>query len=101
MLQEKEGLSQTKKIRQPLFQMLLLDNGADENVRVQEADQVDFSILKAHLQNGGSVFITSKPQEKIIIPKAGKAQQNYNRSRRTMGALLQATYKQLKCDVHP
>jgi hypothetical protein len=70
-----------------LFQILLLDNDASEDVEVQEAKQVDFCQVKEHLRNGGSVFITSKGSQKLSMPKA-KAQQNYSRSRRTCGFLF-------------
>jgi hypothetical protein len=71
----------------PLYQVLLLDNNADQDVSVQEADQVDFSAVKEHLQNGGSVFITSTEAQKIEYNKT-KAQTNYNRSRRNMGFIF-------------
>ena len=48
-----------------MFQVLLLDNDANQDVEVQEAEQVDFCQVKEHLQNGGSVFITSKEAQKI------------------------------------
>jgi hypothetical protein len=76
-----------KKVKPSIFQVLLLDNGASEDVEVQEAKQVDFCQVKAHLKNGGSVFITSKGSQKLSVPKA-KAQQNYSRSRRTCGLLF-------------
>jgi hypothetical protein len=47
------------------------------------------------------VFITSKNPQRIMTPKAGKAQQNYTRARKNYGALIQATYKHQTCDVHP
>jgi len=77
-----------KKIRPSVFQVLLLDNDASDDVEVQEAKQVDFCQVKAHLKNGGSVFITSKGSQKLSHPKA-KAQQNYSKSRRTCGFLFQ------------
>lgn len=54
----------------PLYQVLLLDNNADQDVSVHEAAQVDFCIVKEHLQNGGSVFITSNDAQKILPPRA-------------------------------
>lgn len=83
----------TKKTKETLFQVLLLDNDADLNVKIQEAERVDFCTVKEHLKNGGSVFITSKKSQRIITPKAGKAQQNYTKTRKNYGALIQATYK--------
>ena len=76
-----------KKAKAPLFQVLLIDNDASEDVEVQEAKQVDFFQVKEHLKNGGSVFITSKDSQKLVYPKT-KAQLNYNRSRRNYGALF-------------
>lgn len=74
-----------KRTKPSVFQVLLLDN--DEDVEVQEAKQVDFFQVKEHLKNGGSVFITSKGSQKLAYPKA-KAQQKYNRSRKTYGFLF-------------
>lgn len=88
-----KGLLATKKTKETLFQVLLLDNDADLNVKIQEAERVDFCTVKEHLKNGGSVFITSKKSQRIITPKAGKAQQNYTKTRKNYGALIQATYK--------
>jgi hypothetical protein len=76
-----------KKTKPSIFQVLLLDNDVSEDVEVQEAKEVNFSQVKEHLRNGGSVFITSKGSQKLSLPKA-KAQQNYNRSRRTCGFLF-------------
>ena len=76
-----------KKTKPPTFQVLLLDNNATEDVEVQEAEHVDFYHVKEHLNNGGSVFITSKNAQKIFYPKA-KAQLNYTRSRKTLGFIF-------------
>ena len=76
-----------KKTKTPVFQVLLLDNDTSEDVEVQEAKQVNFLQVKEHLQNGGSVFITSKDTQKIAYPKT-KLQQNYSKSRRSYGALF-------------
>ena len=70
-----------------MFQVLLLENDASAEVEVQEANQVDFLQVKQHLENGGSVFITSEDSQKRLYPKA-KAQQNYSRSRRNYGAVF-------------
>lgn len=88
-----KGLSGTKRTNQPLFQVLLLDNTAELDVKVHESQQVDFCTVKEHLKNGGSVFITSKKQQKIKRPKASRAQQNYVAARRNYGALIQDTYE--------
>jgi hypothetical protein len=76
-----------KKMKPSIFQILLLDNDVSEDVEVQEAKQVNFSQVKKHLRNGGSVFITSKGSQKLSLPKA-KALQNYSRSRQTCGFLF-------------
>ncbi|MCL5876198.1 MAG: hypothetical protein M1540_00080 [Candidatus Bathyarchaeota archaeon] len=78
-----------KKRKQSVFQVLLLDNNKTQDVEVQEAEQVDFSQVKAHLNGGGSVFITSKNSQKIKKTPA-LAVANFSRSRRTVGFL----YKQ-------
>jgi hypothetical protein len=76
-----------KKVESSLYQVLLLDNSKNQDVTVQEAEQVDFCVVKEHLKNGGSVFITSRTEQKISLPKS-RAQINYSRSRRTMGFLF-------------
>jgi hypothetical protein len=67
--------------------VLLLDNNADQDVSVQEADQVDFCLVKEHLQNGGSVFITSTDAQKMQIPKS-RSQSSYLRAYRNMGYIF-------------
>ena len=78
-----KNLILNKKTKSPVFQVLLLDNDASEDVEVQEATQVNFLQVKEHLRNGGSVFITSKDSQKIVYPKT-KAQLNYSKSRRNL-----------------
>ena len=70
-----------------MYQVLLLDNDQSQDVEVQEAEQVDFGVVKEHLKNGGSVFITRKDTQKIDLPNTN-AQANYNRSRRILGSLF-------------
>ncbi len=76
-----------KKAKPPTFQVLLLDNDASDDVEVKEAQEVNFSQVKEHLRNGGSVFITSKATQKVSYPKT-KGQQNYNKARRNLGFLF-------------
>ncbi len=76
-----------RKTKPSVFQVLLLDNDESQDVEVQEGEQVDFCQVKEHLNNGGSVFITSKNSQKLMYPKT-KAQQNYSRSRKTLGLLF-------------
>lgn len=73
-----------KKDKASIFQVLLLDNDGSDDVKVEEADQVDFLQVKEHLRNGGSVFITSKEPQKLQYPKS-KAQASLCRSRRNLG----------------
>jgi hypothetical protein len=62
-----------KKAKSLVFQVLLLNNDASQEVEVQEAEQVDFARLQEHLAHGGSVFITSKNSQKIAPPKQNNA----------------------------
>lgn len=59
----------SKKLKPSIFQVLLLANNRSQDVEVQESEQVDFSQVKEHLKNGGSVFITSKNTQKISCHK--------------------------------
>lgn len=61
-------LIETKNEKTPTFQVMLLRNDASKNVEVHEEREVDFSRIREHLQRGGSVFITSKPSQKITHP---------------------------------
>ena len=60
---------ENKKTKSPVFQVLLLDNDASDDVEVQEAAEVNFFKVKEHLKNGGSVFITSKDITENHLPK--------------------------------
>jgi len=79
--------AERKRSKPSMFQVLLLDNTQSQDVEVQEAEQVDFCQVKEHLQNGGSVFITSKETQKIEYSKT-KAQTNYVRSRKNIGFIF-------------
>ena len=50
------------------FQVMLLCNDESKNVKVHEAREIDYSTIHNHLQRGGSVFITSKPSQKLTLP---------------------------------
>jgi hypothetical protein len=76
-----------KKGKLPVFQVLLINNDASDNVEVQEAEEVNFFKVKQHLRNGGSVYITSKESQKMTYPKP-RAQANYGKTRRNMGFLF-------------
>jgi len=70
-----------------MFQVLLLENNENQDVSIQEAEQIDFSQVKEHLQNGGSVFITSTEAQKVNRHNT-KAQVNYMRARRNVGFIF-------------
>ena len=55
-----------------MFQVLLLDNDESEDVKVEEAEHVDFERIEEHLAHGGSVFITSKSSQKIMASRDKK-----------------------------
>ena len=76
-----------KRTKSPTYQVLLIDNDASEDVEVQESDFVNFCHIREHLNNGGSVFITSKNAQKISYPKA-IARRNYIQSRKTLGFII-------------
>jgi hypothetical protein len=65
-----------------VFQVLLLNNDASQEVEVQEAKQVDFLRVQEHLKHGGSVFITSKNSQKLTLPKEKNPHQNKNDTRK-------------------
>ncbi len=58
-----------RKIKAPKFQVLFLRNDASQEVEVQEVKEVDFLTVKERLEQGESVFITSKNSQKINAPK--------------------------------
>jgi hypothetical protein len=59
---------QTKK-KPPRFQVLFLQNSACQQVEVHEVEQVDFTEVLNRLEQGESVFITSKRSQKLNPPK--------------------------------
>ena len=67
-----------------VFQVLLLDNDANEDVEVQESKNVDFARVEEHLAQGGSVFITSKNSQKLAMPR-DKAERNKNKKKKVKG----------------
>lgn len=68
------------------FQVMLLRNDASKQVEVHEAREVDFSRIQDHLQRGGSVFITSKPSQKIAPPTLQERRAQRRRATRTVTA---------------
>ncbi len=63
-----ENLTEVKREKPMVFQVLLLNNDGDQ-VEVQESEHVDFVTVHRHLKSGGSVFITSKDEQKIVFSK--------------------------------
>jgi hypothetical protein len=55
------------------FQVLYLRNDASQQVEVCDVKQVDFLTIQEHLEQGESVFITSRSSQKISSPKPHKA----------------------------
>ena len=68
-----ETFNEMNKEKPLVFQVLLLNNNGSQ-VEVQEADHVDFVIVQRHLKSGGSVFITSKNEQKLAVPKEKQPQ---------------------------
>lgn len=56
-----------KRQKQRLFQSLFLSNGRSREVMVLEDAFIDFDEVQKHLDNGGSVFITSKNSQKLRL----------------------------------
>jgi hypothetical protein len=71
-----KNLTEVKKEKPLVFQVLLLNNNASQEVEIQEAEHVDFLKVQEHLKHGGAVFITSKRSQKLSVPKENKPQQN-------------------------
>jgi hypothetical protein len=61
-------IMQIKSEKPRTFQVMLLSNDESKNVEVHEEKEIDYSIIQNHLQCGGSVFITSKPSQKLTLP---------------------------------
>jgi hypothetical protein len=71
-----KNLTEAKKEKAKLFQVILLNNDATQGVEVQEAEQIDFLRVQKHLKYGGSVFITSKNFQKLFFPKGKRLYEN-------------------------
>lgn len=71
-------LSEMLKIKKdnprPKFQILFLRNDVSQEVEVHELEQVNFLTVHERLENGESVFITSKNTQKLqaLRPKKQK-----------------------------
>ena len=80
------GLLEVKTGKTRVFQVLLLKNDKHQNVEVQEDEHVDFPRIQEHLQQGGSVFITSKTSQKLVLPKERKKEPRNKSTRCTITA---------------
>ena len=57
------------KITRRKFQVLFLRNDPNQGVEVHEVEHVDFFTVQDHLENGESVYITSKGSQKFKKPR--------------------------------
>jgi hypothetical protein len=64
-----------------MFQVMLLCNDASKNIEVHETKEIDYSTIQNHLQRGGSVFITSKPSQKLLTFQKTTARQKRRATR--------------------
>ncbi|HVP17023.1 MAG TPA: hypothetical protein VMT42_06625 [candidate division Zixibacteria bacterium] len=48
-----------------VFQLIFLSDDENQGVEVKEVDQIDFDEVKMRVENGDSVFITRRENEKI------------------------------------
>ncbi|MFQ6073839.1 MAG: hypothetical protein ACE5KC_01340 [Candidatus Bathyarchaeia archaeon] len=48
----------------PLVQLFFLKNDENQSVEVVEVEEIDFTEVKKHIEQGGSVFITRKRKQK-------------------------------------
>jgi len=61
---------ETKKAKQRFYEVLFLHNNSSEDVEVHQVKHVDFLTIKERLEQGESVFITSKSAQKLVpLPK--------------------------------
>ena len=49
----------------PLFQLFFLKNDENQSVGVVEVEEIDFTEVKKHIEQGESVFITHKREKKL------------------------------------
>ena len=73
---------QVRKERPHVFQALFLRNDKSQNVEVMEGKQIDFTMVQEHLENGGSIFITSKNSQKLKLEAPKKAKPFRNRDKK-------------------
>jgi hypothetical protein len=53
--------------KKPVFQLIFLSEDENQGVEVKEVDEIDFTEVKMRVENGDSVFITRRENEKIDI----------------------------------
>lgn len=53
--------------KKPVFQLIFLREDENQGVEVKEVDEIDFEEVKMRVENGDSVFITRRENEKIDI----------------------------------
>lgn len=51
--------------KKPMFQLVFLSDDKSQSVEVAEVEEIDFQQIKMHVENGDSVFITKKENEKV------------------------------------
>jgi len=54
------------RVKEQCYEVLFLQNGANEDVEVHQVKHVDFLTVKERLERGESVFITSKSAQKLV-----------------------------------
>jgi hypothetical protein len=79
-------LVELKSEKTRTFQVMLLDNNASNKVEIHEEREVSFPRIQEHLQNGGSVFITSKALQKVGLPTTPRKAQQRRRATKTVTA---------------
>jgi hypothetical protein len=55
-----------KKTKERCYEVLFLQNNANEDVEVHQVKHVDFLTVKERLEQGESVFITSRSAQKLV-----------------------------------
>ena len=59
--------------QRPLFQVVFLKNDGQQRVLVDEVEEIDLEKIRKHLLRGESIFITSRPDQKLeTMPSADK-----------------------------
>jgi hypothetical protein len=53
--------------KRPVFQLIFLSEDESQGVEVKEVDEIDFAEVRMRVENGDSVFITRRENEKMDI----------------------------------